>query len=90
MIEEQDLLDQGLLRKILICVVVAGVVSSNGCFFRFVDRTVKKESVPIGVELQELKVARDRGAITEEEYRRAKQRLLENRREDDSGDGASE
>jgi hypothetical protein len=62
----------------LICgVLLCGMLTLSGCLFIGGGGKTTTVQPTLGQQLQELKDARDRGAITEDEYQKAKTRMLD-------------
>lgn len=62
----------------LICgVILCSMLTLSGCLFIGGGGKTVTTNPTMGQQLQELKEARDRGAISEDEYQKAKQRMLD-------------
>jgi hypothetical protein len=56
---------------------LASVSLLSGCVIAFGNRVPDDRKATLGKQITDLKQARDSGALTEEEYQTAKQRLIE-------------
>ena len=65
------------MSKLLSCLAVCTLLTLSGCLFIGGGGKTVTTNPTMGQQLQELKEARERGAISEDEYQKAKQRMLE-------------
>jgi hypothetical protein len=59
------------------CGLLCSLLSLNGCLLIAGGGKTTSINPTLGQQLQELKDARDKGAISEDEYQKAKTRMLE-------------
>lgn len=65
------------MSRLVYTLLICTVLTQPGCLFIGSGGKTTTTYPTLGQQLQELKDARDRGAITEDEYQRAKQRMLD-------------
>jgi hypothetical protein len=65
------------MSRVIACLLLAGLLSLNGCLLIAGGGKTTSINPTLGQQLQELKDARDKGAISEDEYQKAKARMLE-------------
>ena len=65
------------MSKLLASVLLASLLTLNGCLLIAGGGKTTTVNPTLGQQLEELKDARDKGAITESEYQKAKQRMLD-------------
>lgn len=73
-------------RFVLVLALAAGLPVFSGCLFSGNSKTIQPT---VGQELTDLKTARDKGAITEDEYNSKRVALLEGNKQKKDGSGST-